>query len=77
MLEIMSRHHCESERPIKKIPKCLLLSLAGWCQAEPAGATLLSMEALRLLAALDESGYFSWNPKTGRLKRKSSCGASV
>jgi hypothetical protein len=26
VLEIMSRHYCESERPIKKTPKCLLLS---------------------------------------------------
>jgi len=77
----MSRIHCESERPIKKIPKCLLLS---WGQLLLAQSHRLH-EALSwrdreawadwkdirvALAALEGSGYFKLESEDGEAKTK-------
>jgi len=77
----MSRIHSESERPIKKIPKCLLLS---WGQLLLAQSHRLH-EALSwrdreawadwkdirvALAALEGSGYFKLESEDGEAKTK-------
>jgi len=77
----MSRIHCESERPINKIPKCSLLS---WGQLLLAQSHRLR-EALSwrnreawadwkdirvALAALEGSGYFKAESEDGEAKTK-------
>ncbi len=77
----MSRIHCESERPITKIPKCSLLS---WGQLLLAQSHRLR-EALSwrnreawadwkdirvALAALEGSGYFKAESEDGEAKTK-------
>ena len=77
----MSRVHCESERSIKKIPKCLLLS---WGQLLLAQSHRLhealswrdreawvDWEDIRVaLAALDGSGYFKLESEDREAKTK-------